>query len=160
MDKRTITLIVILFVLLIAGMFTYAFLKKSEVAKTPVVTVTKPVEESLPYEDITRINAKHFFVDGLHTFVGEISLPTPCDLLDVKSSVAESYPEQVTLNFTVINNAETCAQTITVQRFMVTAKASNEAKISATFMGRPVELNLIPPLQGETPEDFELFIKG
>ena len=74
--------------------------------------------------------------------------------------VAESYPEQITINFTVLNNADTCAQVMTEQRFMVEVTASEEATFSATLEGRPVELNLVPAAEGETPEDFELYYKG
>ncbi len=158
MDKKTIVLIVTLFVLLIAGMFTFAYLKRTEV--TPLPTPVPEEEVSIPYADITRIDAKHYFDDGTHTFVGEILMPTPCDLIEVEALVMESFPEQVRLDFTVINNAQTCAQVITAQRFMATAQASDQATISATFMGRPVELNLIPALPEESPADFELFIKG
>lgn len=158
MDKKSIILVVSLFILIVAGMFIFAYMKKAEITQptTPVV-----VEEvTVPYSQVTRITAKHFIIDGEHTFVGEIELPTPCDLLQVTSAVQESYPEQITLDFTVINNAEVCAQVVTMQRFMVSASASPEAKVTARFMGRDVELNLIPALKGETPDEFELFIKG
>ncbi len=158
MDKRSIILVVTLFALIVAGMFIFAFLKKQEASQpVPIAPVEEPV---VPYADITRIDAKHYFIDGLHTFVGEIAFPTPCDLLEVSSAVMESYPEQIRLDFTVINNADVCAQVITPQRFMVTATASEAAETTATFMGRSVELNLIPAQPGERPEDFELFIKG
>ncbi len=158
MDKRTVVLVVTLFALIVAGMFIFAYLKRQEVSTpAPVIVVEEPV---VPYADITRIDAKHYFVDGVHTFVGEIPFPTPCDLLEATSTVMESYPEQVRLDFTVINNAEMCAQVVTAQRFMVSATASEAATVTATFMGRPVELNLIPAAPGERPEDFELFIKG
>jgi len=74
--------------------------------------------------------------------------------------VAESFPEQITLDFSVINNADFCAQMITAQRFKVTASASEGASFKALFENRVVELNLIDSLPGESPEDFELFIKG
>lgn len=157
MDKRSIILVVSVFVLIVVGMFMYAYLKRTEIAE-PVVVV--PKEEVLPYSNITRIDAKHFYIDGVHTFAGQVELPTPCDLLEVGSTVAESYPEQVTLNFTVINNSAACAQVITAQRFKVSASASAEASVQAMFMGRKVELNLIPAAAGETPEEFEVFIKG
>jgi len=158
MDRRTIILIVIVFVLIIIGMFTFTSLMKKEV----VVNVQPDVvaEEVVLYSNITRIDVKHYFSDGLHTFVGEIQMPTPCDLIEVNSLVKESFPEQIQLDFTVINNAETCAQVITSQRFLVEAKASEGASVDASFMGRVVELNLIPALPGELPADFELFIKG
>lgn len=87
-------------------------------------------------------------------------MPTPCDLLESSARVAESFPEQIMINFSVINNADFCAQVVTAQRFKVSATASPEATFSAQFMGRPVELNLIPAGAGETPDAFELFIKG
>ena len=112
------------------------------------------------YANIERVEAKHFYVDGVHTFAGEIPMPTPCDLLETDVEVREAFPEQIHINFTVINEADFCAQVITPQRFMVSAPASDEATVTASFMGRDIELNLIDPEPGETPEDFELFIKG
>lgn len=158
MDKRTIILVISLFALIVVGMFTFAYLKRSELATPPAVTPA--VEEEVMYPDITRIDAKHYFIDGVHTYAGEIVMPTPCDLLETEALVLESYPEQIQLNFTVINNAEMCAQVMTAQRFIVSARASEEASARAFFMGREVELNLIPAAPGETPEEFELFIKG
>jgi hypothetical protein len=158
MDKRSIILVVTLFILIVAGMFTYAYLKNGEIAEAPVVIVEE--KTSLPYPEITRIDAKHYFIDGVHTFVGELNMPTPCDLLEVDSIAEESFPEKISLNFTVINNAEMCAQVVTTQRFMTAVTASKDATVSATFMGRPVELNLIPAAPGETPDEFELYIKG
>ena len=157
MDKRTIILVVTLFVLIVAGMFFYAYLKRGEIVAPPVTVNEK---EAIAYPEVERIDAKHYFIDGKHTFVGEIQLPTPCDLLEVDATVMESYPEQIRLNFNVINNAETCAQVVTAQRFVVSATASINATVSAMFMGREVPLNLIPAAAGETPEEFELFIKG
>lgn len=157
MDKKTIILVVSIFALIVAGMFIFAYLKKGETLTEPV---TEEQEEEMPYAGITRIDAKHFYIDGVHTFVGELTLPTPCDLLEVDSAVMESFPEQVRLNFNVINNAEVCAQVMTTQRFMVEVVASSEATVSASLMGREVVLNLIPAAPGETPEEFELYIKG
>jgi len=87
-------------------------------------------------------------------------MPTPCELLEADALIAESMPEQIIFAFDVINTAEMCAQVMTEQRFLVEAQASENASMQATFMGSPVELNLIPAEEGETPDDFELFIKG
>ncbi len=156
MDKKSIGLVITLFILVVLGMFIFAYLKKAEVTnEAPLVE-----ERVLPYADITMIDSKHYFIDGVHTFVGEIVMPTPCDLLEVTSSVAESYPEQIKLDFNVINNSDACAQILTAQRFSVTAIASENAQVSATFMGRNINLNLIPAGEDETPDEFELYIKG
>lgn len=161
MSQKSIILIVVLFVLLVAGMFTFAYLKNSELTAESNITPAQPAEkvEDL-YSDITRIDAKHYFIDGIHTLVGEIIMPTPCDLVETEAVVAESFPEQVTLFFSVINNAETCAEVLTAYRFQAEFKASEQATITARFMERDVILNLIPAAAGETPDEFELFIKG
>lgn len=159
MNQKIVVISIALFILIVAGMFIFAYLKKSEVTE-PIVEETPTPQEDVEYASITVITAKHFFIDGVHTLAGEIPMPTPCDLLEAEARVAESFPEQVTIDFNVINTAEMCAQVITPQRFMVTASASEGATFKATLMGRPVELNLVPAGAGETPEDFELYIKG
>lgn len=158
MNRRAIILTVALFLFIIAGMFIFAFLQRDE--STEPVDSADATEDESPYAHIDRIEATHFYIDGVHTVAGEIAMPTPCDLLESSATVAESMPEQITLEFNVVNNAEFCAQQITPQRFKVSATASEDATFSATFEGRPVELNLIEAPEGETPEDFELFIKG
>lgn len=161
MNKKTITLAVSLFVVIIVGMFIYAGIKQQELrdkSVSPVATTTVP--EEIPYSYIDRIEAKHFYIDGVHTIVGEIEMPTPCDLLETSGEVRESYPEQIVVDFTVINTAEMCTQVITPARFQYSVKASPDATFSARFMGRNIELNLVPAGEGETPEDFELYQKG
>jgi len=161
MSQKSITLIVILLFLIVAGMFIYANLKKAELQNTLLEAgVQDDKTETSPYADITQIDAKHYFVDGKHTLVGEINMPTPCDLLEADASVLESFPEQIKVAFLVINNSESCVETITPQRFKVEVIASEQATFSATFMGREVSLNLVPAAPGEVPEEFELFIKG
>lgn len=159
-NGKAIAIAIFLFVLIVVGMFVFAFLKKAEIENQSVDTAVEEPQAEVKYAAITRVDAKHFYTDGVHTLVGEVTMPTPCDLLEANATVAESYPEQVSINFTVINTAEFCAQTPTAQRFKVSAAASAEAVFSATFMGREVELNLVPAAEGETPDDFELFIKG
>jgi hypothetical protein len=159
-NKRAIIIAIVLFALLVAGMFTFAFLKKSELEEEALLNELPQPAGEVEYASITRIDATHYYIDGLHTLVGEIQMPTPCDLLEASATVMESYPEQIAVSFNVINTAESCDQIITPQRFKVSAPASDEAGFSATFMERPVELNLIPAAPGELPEDFELFIKG
>jgi hypothetical protein len=162
MNQKTIILVVVLFVLLIAGMFIYAGMKQQDLAESPTLVEepTSPTSDEVPHPGITRITAKHFYIDGVHTIAGVLEMPTPCDLVETDVVVMESMPEQVRIDFNVINTAETCAQMITEARFQVSATASEEAQISARFMGRDIELNLIPAGPDETPEDFELFIKG
>ncbi len=138
-------------------MFVFAFLKRSEIVEpgTQMGTSTPT-----PYDSITRIDAKHYFIEGKHTVVGEILMPTPCDLLNWDSSVAESMPEQVSIGFTVVNTTDTCAQVVTPQLFSVSFDASQAASIKATLNGKAVEFNLIPAAPGERPEDYVFSGKG
>ena len=159
MHKRAILMTIILFALIVVGMFVFAFLKKQEM-QTQSPSQSSDVTTETPYDDITRIDATHFYIDGVHTLVGEIPMPTPCDLLESSATVAESFPEQITLDFQVINNADFCADIVTPQRFKVSAEASDEATFTALFENRVVELNLKEAAPGETPDDFEIFIKG
>lgn len=149
-----------LLVTLVAGMFVFAYLKKTEVVEAPTVQTEVKKDGEVKYASITRITAKHFFNNGVHTLVGEIPFPTPCDLLKTDALVAESMPEQVTIDFTVINTAESCVQQETNQRFKIEVQASEQATFKARFQGVAVELNLMNPEPGETPDDFELYTKG
>jgi hypothetical protein len=161
MKTQTIYLIVALFIALIVGMVIFTYFAKNTINSG---TIVPPVDENPPFTTnpygIDRIEAKHFFENGKHTIVGSILMPTPCDLLEGSEMVAESMPEQITFTFDVINTAEVCAQVMTEQRFLVEASASENASMRATFMGYAVELNLIPAGENESPDDFELFIKG
>src|SRR3989338_5561641 len=120
MNQRAIITAIILFALVVVGMFTFAYLKRAELAKQQLLT-EEVVDVSTAYDYITRIDAKHFFVDGVHTIAGEIPMPTPCDLIDPTAIVAESFPEQVTIDFNIINNSDSCAHVVTDQRFKVSA---------------------------------------
>lgn len=160
MNQKIIIVCIALFILIVVGMFAFAYIRKNEISETVTETKVQVDEGEVKYPSITRITAKHYYINGVHTLAGEIPLPTPCDLLEVTSAVKESAPEQVGLIFTVINNAEVCAEQITNQRFKVSAEAGQDATFSAIFMGRQVELNLVPAGEGETPDDFELYIKG
>lgn len=162
MEKRTIILIIALFVLVIIGMFSYAYIKNQELDEQQAeLSEEAPTENADgPYADITRVTMKHFYENGTHTFVGEIPMPTPCDLLEAEATQVAADPAVVRIDFNVINNADTCAQVITPMRFLATVDAPEDAEVQASFMGRALEVNLLDPAPGETPDDFELFIKG
>lgn len=160
MEHKKVVAAIVVLVAIIAGMFIYTGLKKSELNTPPKTETTETKEDAGNFAGITRVDAKHFYEAGTHTIAGEMLMPTPCDLLNWSTRMQESNPEQVTIDFAVINHAEACAQVMTAQRFKVSFDASEAAVIKATLNGKSVELNLIPALEGESPDDFELFIKG
>ena len=160
MENRNVIIAVTLLALIVVGMFVFTYLKKQEIKNNDPIKTDEVVAGTVPYAQITRIDAKHFFDGKTHTLAGEILMPTPCDLLNWDTRVAESNPEQIIVDFNVVNHSETCTQMVTPQRFKVSFDASEKSNIRATLAGRFVELNLISASPDESPDDFELFIKG
>jgi len=160
-NKRTNTILAIVIILSIAvvsGIIIWSWWsgRPANVTQEPLPNVVTPLKA--PEKIIT---SKHQFKDGTHTIAGEIDMPTPCHLLDWDVVIAESFPEQVTVNFrSIYNSGDICAQVITPQRFKVTFDASENAAIKATLDGESIILNLIKALPGENLDNFELFIKG
>lgn len=160
MKPKAIYLISGLFFTVIIGMIVFTYVARQAInEEVPTTPQPDPIATTNPY-NIDRIDAKHFYRDGVHTIVGSLFMPTPCDLLEGEARVAESMPEQVTFAFSVINTSEMCAQVVTEQRFRIDATASDQAALTATFMNQPVILNLVSAGADESPDDFELFIKG
>ncbi len=158
MNQRALIIAVVVFVLVVAGMFGYAYMKKQELAPAPTPFVETPTPED---ESPMRVDAVHFFNDGQHTIVGELLLPTPCHLIKDDVTVGESMPEQVKIALSLINNADTCAQVLTPQRFSVSFTASQYAVITVTVDGKPVTLNLRDAGPDESPDTLdEFFFKG
>lgn len=151
-----------LFVLVVVAMFVVVYLQRPVTTNNPAagIATSTTATTTSPYANITRIDAKHFYQNGLHTLVGEVNMPTPCDLLNATATPSVTDPTVVDVAFTVINHATTCEQRITADRFKVTATAPKNATFNATFMGRPVTLNIFPAAPGETPDNFQLFQKG
>ncbi|MCA9361235.1 hypothetical protein KC845_01615 [Candidatus Kaiserbacteria bacterium] len=160
MNKQSLIAVVVIFLLIVVGLFAFTYIKKQEMVNNTEPETDNDVISQVDKYNVSEITGKHYFIDGTHTIVGEIIMPTPCDLLDTDVMVAESYPEQVTIDFGVINTSQNCEEKLTSQRFSVTAKVSEEATFNARFMGERVTLNLIPAGEGETPDEFEVYIKG
>jgi hypothetical protein len=160
MTKNSIIVLFFLLVLMVVGMFLFTYLYKLNEPGASANTQAVSTSTTASLYNVTRIEGKHFFDEGVHTIVGELALPTPCDLLTTDAVVAESFPEQVSFNFTVINTTEDCDQRVTSQRFKIEARASKGAQLNAKFMGQAVELNLIEASAEETPDSFEIFEKG
>lgn len=116
--------------------------------------------------DLTKnlITAKHQYNpdQSLHIIAGETDVPTPCHILNTEVNVNESQPEQANISFTanVEDGDQVCAQVITPARFKVTFQASENAEISATYNGEPVELNLLEVDPDEDLEEFQVYTKG
>ncbi len=99
---------------------------------------------------IGKIRVAHVFADGMHTFTGEINLPTPCHILSHKIIIAESYPEQVTIAFDVKSEVDACVQMVTPELFVSSFEASEEADIMITINGENI---LFEVIEVQAPED-------
>ena len=97
-----------------------------------------------------KIKTAHVFANGMHTFTGEINLPTPCHVLTHKVIVAQSFPEKVTIAFEKRNEIGSCIQMITPEPFVVSFEASSEAIIKITLDGENLPFEVI---EVEMPED-------
>lgn len=162
MHQKSIIFAIVIFALLVIGMFTFAFLKKQEMQPDSVEdqTAAAEKEQTTPYDYIDAVDAKAFYQDGTWILVGEILMPTPCDLLTSSGTLIETASPEIELDFAVINNAESCAEAITPARFRIDVAGPPEVSFHGHFMDRHIRVNLIPPAEGETPEDFEVFVKG
>jgi hypothetical protein len=160
-QKTVPTAIGIIAVVLIAGGIIYwgttspSLNPKSQKAS---VVDSLPSGQAAPVHET--ITAKHQYKNGDHIVAGEVNLPTPCHILTTDARVAESFPEQVTIDFVSTTSADMCAQTVTTARFKVDFKASEQAVIKATWNGQPVTLNLILVSPDENLENFEIYMKG
>lgn len=161
MNQRAILAAVLLFFLIIVGMFVFAYLKRSELTQVIPGPVSQRQTEVKEPETAKRIDVKHFFVDGVHTIAGEIAMPTPCDLLETNAVIFGSEPQRAILSFGVINESGgQCAQVVTRQRFKISFNAGEDVAIEALYEGQVAILNFIEAGKDESPDDFELFIKG
>ena len=97
-------------------------------------------EDSVSFSDTVPVTRD--FKDGVYTITGVVQLPTPCHSLSYDILVAESFPEQVSINFKSENESEFCVQVITPTRFNIEVTVSEGATFSATFNGEPVRLDI------------------
>lgn len=129
---------------LLVGAAYYFTTKQQDDSYDPIVQNPNGSDFSDDIDAERSITARHQFQDGTHTLTGEIELPTPCHELSYTVAVRESFPEQVSIDFTSSAPADAvCAQVITPKPFEVVFEASEEALITATMNGETAILNLI-----------------
>ena len=97
-----------------------------------------------PYSGL--IQANHEYEDGVHTVSGTIELLNGCYSGELEGVVVrESFPEQVTLEFTVRDTSHediACTQAITYEKFETSFNASAAARIDAVVNGSEANFEL------------------
>ena len=80
--------------------------------------------------------------DGSLRYSGAVVVPTPCHEVKADAIVAESHPEQVRIDLTVVIKAgptQFCAQVVTNKEFSGEAKVSSEAQVSVYLDGEKID---------------------
>lgn len=73
---------------------------------------------------------EHSFVDGTHTYTATVVTPNPCYVVSASPVVAESSPEQITIEIsTTVDENEICASVLDEKEFSVEVEASAEATL-------------------------------
>lgn len=98
-------------------------------------TGTKPAPGEEPIAAMT-IPATKSYQNGTYTVSGVLSLPTPCHELKTETRILESYPEQVVIEFTVVDSGGICVQVIDERPWTVQVKVSSEATFRAIVNGQ------------------------
>lgn len=162
MQEKKIAIVsaVIALVLVLGGLVYWQTMTPFSTKNQSASVLNSQLAQSAAQPAHETITAKHQYKNGNHIVAGEVNMPTPCDILTVNTRVAESFPEQVTIEFVSTRSSDVCAQVITPVRFRVDFKASAQAVIKATWNGQPVVLNLIPVSANENLENFQIYMKG
>jgi len=99
-----------------------------EVPQNNIDPVGEPAEK--PQTEVRILN--HLYKDGIHTYTGSITVPSPCHALEHTAFVAESFPEQIRVDLTVKDPepSTVCVQTLHEVAFTVEAQASEHAVLT------------------------------
>jgi len=103
------------------------------------------------------VNVKHQFVEGIHTFVGVLELPTPCD--KISSKVVKEQGETI-IDLVYASTSEICAQVITEKEFTVTFAGEVNENIIARLNGELVNLNIYEIDSKQNIYEVKIFNKG
>ena len=132
MNQKSITIILLVVAIVIGGMFMFVLSKKKELQSDSKTPPSKEDVTTTPYDYIERIDAKHFIDGEKHTLVGEIVLPTPCDLLNVVPEV-DKVIKTVSINFNIVNSTKVCAQDMTPQKFQTSFNANFNPQFNSSI---------------------------
>jgi hypothetical protein len=139
MNKRTAILTIGILVAIIVGSFLFSSGGTDE--QKTLAGKTGLMDAGIANKDFVPVT--HYYVDGTHTFSGKIMLPTPCHQLFSDVRIAESFPEQVTIDFTFSNKAEMCAQVITPEPFSVSFQASENAIVRMVMNEKEMKYRIV-----------------
>ena len=88
-----------------------------------------------------KISLKTSFKNGKLEYSGSVQLPSPCHKLDIQTSVAESYPEQVQISLEILDPDPEmlCATVVEEKEFSGELDVSANASISVSLNSEKVK---------------------
>lgn len=126
--------IFLFFVFSIVAFYLGAKYEKSTVYKdkSAVVSSQVPVKSTVAFQKS--------YEDNLLKYQGTVEVLTPCHEIEQEVKVMESYPEQVTIDLSIVNPAadKVCAQVIAQKEFSGEAAVSENATVSVYLNGQKV----------------------
>lgn len=140
MNKKAIIIAVVLFALIVAGMFvaSYILRQKAESVDVQPTIITEEVVAPL------RINGVHTYIDGKHTVLAEVETNSTCSLVETKANVAKGTPDSAVIGIHIVTSTDTtCEYKPIMRRFLISFEAGKDAHITAQVDGKDAILNLV-----------------
>jgi hypothetical protein len=110
------------------------------------------------------VNVKHQYKNGIHTYVGQIDVDSPCDKLSYKVINDSSVTASTTIAFSTAASEMTsggvCYQVITAQLFKVSFAGPQNEVVKATLDGVPVVFNIFEVPANQDLDTFQIQVKG
>lgn len=158
MNKKATTIAIVLFALIVAGMFVASYILRQKVNKDDKVPTVTSEEITVPM----RINGVHTFKNGKHTVLAELETNSTCSLVESKADVTTGIKDEAVINLTIVKSSDTtCEERPTMRRFLVSFDAGVDARITARVDSKDAILNLIEQDPGKTLDiNDDFFFKG
>lgn len=152
---KKIVIIIVLIVLL--GGFAF-FVDKRNTENLNRQNLEQTEEES---EFTVPLAVKYQYRDGVHTFVGDIELPSNCyNYNAVIEDGEDDSTKNLAIDYERNKDVEVCAQVITTANYRISYEGPEDLKFKAFVNGEARRLNIFEIPEGENIDEFELFIKG
>lgn len=122
------------------GMVYTQGLPDSTTGSVSVIDKTKDTDTKTVVNS-EKISLKTSFKNGKLKYSGSVQLPSPCHKLDIQTTVAESYPEQVQISLKIVDPdpGMLCATVIEEKEFSGELDVSANASISISLNGEKVK---------------------
>lgn len=139
-------LVIILLVVVIGGVI---IIRNRDIAED---NFPSPQELKNDYDgNIGKLVVTHAFDGTEHEYTGSVVLPSPCHSLETTFAVAESFPEQITINLTTTEPDKNFVCTAVLERatFDIFIPASRGAKLMRVVLdGTPIDFEIFEEFKG------------